>query len=138
MYDSRHTWSVTLTLRILIVEDTPERQEILRQLYRDHAWILVHTAARAITLLEAYEFDVVSLDYDLAGEGKGEDVAIQIKNSASSTARVVVHSMNPQGRDRIRELITDVIIMPVASMITTNTRFKRLREALKQGKDFDW
>ena len=55
-------------MRILILEDTPERQEILKQLYRDHAWVLVHTAQRAIRLLEAFEFDLVSLDYDLAGE----------------------------------------------------------------------
>ena len=34
-----------VVLRILIVEDTPERQGWLQQLYRDHAWVLVRRAA---------------------------------------------------------------------------------------------
>lgn len=35
-----------VVLRILIVEDTPERQGWLTGLYREHAWVLVHTAGR--------------------------------------------------------------------------------------------
>ena len=50
-------------LRVLIVEDRAERQEVLRQLFRDHAWVLVHTAARAVRLVQAYRFDLVALDY---------------------------------------------------------------------------
>lgn len=61
----------TVVLRILIVEDTRERHELLKSLFREHAWILVHTAARAITLVRAYNFDLISLDYDLAGREKG-------------------------------------------------------------------
>ena len=83
-------------MRVLILEDTPERQEILKQLYRDHAWVLVHTAQRAIRLLEAFEFDLVSLDYDLAGEVTGDEVARHICDGANRHVRVVVHSMNPQ------------------------------------------
>ena len=49
-------------LKILIVEDQPERQEILKQLCRHHAWVLAHTAARACRLIEAYEFDLIFLD----------------------------------------------------------------------------
>jgi CheY-like chemotaxis protein len=46
-------------LRILIIEDTEERQKILTSLYRSHAWILVNTGHRAITLLKAYDFDII-------------------------------------------------------------------------------
>ena len=35
-----------MLLRILIVEDTPTRQEVLTRLCTDHAWILAHTARR--------------------------------------------------------------------------------------------
>jgi len=127
-----------MAMRILILEDTPERQKILRQLYKDHAWVLVHTAARAITLLAAFQFDVVSLDYNLAGEATGDEVARHIRDGANRQARVVVHSMNPKGRSRISELLPHATILPVASMVTSNKRFKRLRRALEQGPEFDW
>ena len=125
-------------MRILILEDTPERQEILKQLYRDHAWVLVHTAQRAIRLLEAFEFDLVSLDYDLAGEVTGDEVARHISDGTNRHVRVVVHSMNPLGRNRIREFLPGATVLPVASMTKTNKRFRRLREALDQGPAFDW
>lgn len=127
-----------MPMRVLIIEDTRERQDILKQLYKDHAWVLVHTVARANSLLDAFEFDVVSLDYDLAGEATGDEVARHISAGSNSGARVIVHSMNPHGRDRIRELLPAATVLPVASMITTNSRFKRLREALEQGPNFDW
>ncbi len=61
-----------MVLRIFIVEDTPARQEVLTRLCKDHAWVLVHSARRAISLVHAYEFDLIFLDYDLAGPGKGD------------------------------------------------------------------
>lgn len=125
-------------MRILIIEDTQDRQKILKQLYRDHAWVLVHTAERAISLLGAFEFDVISLDYNLAGEATGDEVARHVRDGLNHAARIVVHSMNPQGRDRIRQLLPAATILPVSSMTKTNKRFKRLREALKQGPNFDW
>ena len=128
----------TMPMRVLIVEDTQDRQEILQQLYKDHAWVLVHTAARAISLLDAFEFDVISLDYGLADEATGDEVARHICDGPSHAARIVAHSMNPKGRDRIRELLPTATVLPVSSMTTTNRRFKCFREALKQGPNFDW
>lgn len=125
-------------LRVLILEDTAERQKILTGLFKDQAWVLVHTAARALRLLDAFEFDVISLDYDLACEEKGDRVARHIRDGANRQARVIVHSMNPRGRDRIAVILPQAIVLPVASMINTNRTFLRLREELKKGKDFDW
>ncbi len=127
-----------MQLRVLIVEDTRDRQGVLQQLFKDHAWVLVHTAARAISLLNAFEFDVISLDYDLAGGTTGDKVAEHIRGGLNHSARVIVHSMNPQGRDQISELLPGAMVIPLSSMTKTNKRFKRLREALKQGPDFDW
>jgi DNA-binding response OmpR family regulator len=73
-----------VVLRVLIVEDTVERQGWLQSLYREHAWVLVHTAARAVRLLHAYDFDLISLDFNLAGPDNGEAVA------RASTASVQV------------------------------------------------
>ncbi len=54
-----------LPLRILIVENSPARQKTLKNLFRDHAWILVNTARRALKLIEVFDFDLIALDYDL-------------------------------------------------------------------------
>ena len=127
-----------MPLRILIVEDTQERQKILKQLFKDHAWVLVNTAERAKKLVEVYKFDIISLDYDLAGEQSGDEVARTICNGLNKLTRIVVHSMNPRGREQIRKFLPQATILPVASMISNNKRFKLLRESLKQGPNFDW
>jgi CheY-like chemotaxis protein len=124
-------------MRVLIVEDTPERQDVLKQLYKEHAWVMVHTARRALTLMEAYRFDVISLDYDIADELTGADIADRVPE-LQPQARVIVHSMNPQGRSKIQEILPHAVILPVASMIKSNQRFKQLREELRKGVEFDW
>ena len=126
------------TLRVLIVEDTPERQEVLKKLYKDHAWILVHTADRAMRLLQAYEFDLISLDFDLAGPKPGDEVASFIAHSRNASAKVLVHSMNPVGAKRITKLLPHAEHVPLSKMIKNNRTFKRLRQELSRGPDIDW
>jgi hypothetical protein len=46
--------------------------------------VLVHTAARAVRLLHAYDFDLISLDFNRAGPDNGAAVA------RASTASVQV------------------------------------------------
>jgi CheY-like chemotaxis protein len=125
-------------LRILIIEDTPERQKILQNLYKDHAWILVHTAKRAIRLIEAYDFDLISLDFNLAGEETGDEVAIAIANSSNKNAKVIIHSMNHPGAKKISEILPNADIVPFSKIIKSNAVFKRLREELEMGVDIDW
>ena len=125
-------------LKILIIEDTPERQEILKRLTRNHAWILVHTVARANRLLDAYDFDLIFLDYDLAGEGSGEQIAVCIRKSRNRNARVIVHSMNHQGRGRILEILPDAHGIPISKIVRDNSTFKRFRESLDKSLNIDW
>ena len=61
-----------IPLKVLVVENTPERQKVLKNLFRDHAWILVNTARRAMRLIQVYDFDLISLDYNLDGEDTGD------------------------------------------------------------------
>jgi len=124
-------------LRVLIVEDTVERQKILRSLYREHAWVLVNTASRAICLLQAYEFDLVSLDYDLAGPSKGDEVAEAIRDSQSDDMAVLVHAMNHQGAKKIAAILPDAVLLPISKMTNRNKAFKSLRSALSSGKSLD-
>jgi hypothetical protein len=133
-------------LRILIVEDTAERQAILRSLYRDHAWVLAHTGRRAITLLSAFPFDVVSLDYNLAGELTGADVARALVETAvpaiatdRSSCRVVIHSLNPRGVAAIQAILPEAVVLPVAKIARSNATLKRLRAGLAaSGAAFDF
>src|SRR5947209_7823252 len=92
-------------LRVLIVEDTEDRQAALTQLFRSQAWILVDTGARAVTLLNAYKFDIISLDYNLRGPLSGADVARAIAESGNDAAGVVIHSMNPRGAEDISAVL---------------------------------
>jgi CheY-like chemotaxis protein len=126
-------------LRVLIVEDTPERQEILMSLYRDQAWILASTGPRAIRLLRAYDFDLISLDYNLRGELSGAEVARAILTSRNRAARIVVHSLNPKGVQEITAILPQASIYPVSRMVRNNQFFKRLRSRLNElGLAFDW
>lgn len=126
-------------LRVLIIEDTEERQEALTSLYRAHAWILVNTAPRAIMLLKGYDFDIVSLDYNLRGDQSGLEVAEALLTSRNCGARVIIHSLNPNGVERISSVLQDAIIYPVSKMIRSNDAFKRLRKKLdEQGMECDW
>jgi CheY-like chemotaxis protein len=126
-------------LKVLIVEDTPERQEVLTALYRAHAWILVNTSHRAITLLHAYDFDMISLDYNLRGEFNGDEVAQALINSRNKDCLVIIHSMNPKGAEKIAGLLPNAINYPVSKMIRSNKVFKTLQQKITdEGINFDW
>jgi CheY-like chemotaxis protein len=128
-----------MVLRVLIIEDTPERQEVLRSLYRNHAWILVETGQRAVTLLNAYDFDLVSLDYNLRGPLTGADVARALLASRNRQATLVVHSLNPKGVQQILEVAPQARIYPVSKIARTNQALKDLRSRLDElGTAFDW
>lgn len=126
-------------LRVLLVEDTQERQQILTSLYRSHAWILVNTGQRAIKLLKAYDFDIVSLDYNLRGELNGAEVAQALEHSRNKNARIIIHSLNPKGVNSILAILPDAIFYPVSKMIRSNNNFKYIRNKIDElGGVYDW
>ncbi len=125
-------------VRILIVEDTPARQEILTRLCKDHAWVLAHTAWRAITLIQAYDFNLIFLDYDLAGPEKGDVVAAALSASRHHNARIIVHTQNAPGAEKIKKLLPRADLVPFARLTRDNATCKRFREELRKGADIDW
>lgn len=126
-------------LRVLIIEDTEERQKILMSLYRAHAWVLVHTGRRAILLLNAYDFDIISIDYNLPGDLNGADVAKVLIKSRNKKARVIIHSLNPKGVEQISNILPEAIPYPVSKMVRSNRVFKRLKAKIDEiGISFDW
>lgn len=130
---------LTVLLRVLIIEDTEERQQVLTSLYRSHAWMLVNTGRRAITLLNAYDFDIISLDYNLRGELTGADVAKEINSSRNAATKIIVHSLNPKGVKKILNILPDAVIYPVSKMVCSNKHFKHLRAKIDElGTNYDW
>jgi CheY-like chemotaxis protein len=125
-------------MRILIVEDRAERQKALRNLVREHAWIMVHTSSRAIKLIEAYKFDMIFLDYDLAGPGKGDQIARYLACSDNADCKVIVHSTNHPGSIKIKEYLPAATLVPFSKMIRNNVTFKKLRTEISKGADIDW
>jgi DNA-binding response OmpR family regulator len=125
-------------LRVLIVEDTPERQKILCNLVKEHAWVLVHTAHRGMVLLSAYDFDLILLDYDLAGDESGADVALCLSKFRNKQAKVIIHSMNALGAEQIHALLPEADLIPLSKITKNNLTFKRLQEELRRGTTIDW
>ena len=134
-----HLFQSKAPLRVLLIEDTPDRQRILTSLYRAQAWILVNTGQRAITLLNAYDFDIISIDYNLRGEVNGLEVAQALKCSRNKNARIIVHSLNPKGVKSILEILPDAIPYPVSKMVRSNKTFKYLRGKIDElGAAYNW
>ncbi|MGB3695590.1 MAG: cyclic-phosphate processing receiver domain-containing protein [Spirulinaceae cyanobacterium] len=126
-------------LRVLLIEDTQERQKILTSLYRNHAWILVKTGHRAIKLINAYDFDIISIDYNIGGELNGADVALALKDSRNRNSRMIVHSLNPKGAKSILTILPQAIYYPVSKMVRSNQKFKYLRQKIEElGVDYNW
>jgi DNA-binding response OmpR family regulator len=124
---------------VLLVEDTPDRQEILTSLYKNQAWILVHTGRRALTLLSAFVFDIVSIDYNLGDDLTGVDVVRALRQSESAGCLVVVHSLNPRGAAEILAIAPEAIAYPVSKMARSNAVMKTLRAGVDAlGPKFDF
>ena len=124
---------VSKSHRVLIIEDTPDRQKILQNLYKDHAWILVHTADRAIRLLEAYVFDLISLDFNLAGPRSGDEVASFIARSANAKAKVIVHSTNAVGAKQIIDILPHAVHVPISKIVRDNKTLKGSDRSCQKG-----
>lgn len=104
--------------RILILEDDPERHRAFRKRLCDP--VIVTTAAECIRLLEAEDWDECYLDHDLGGRvyvesgpGTGYEVACWLEaNPARMPKRVVLHSLNPAGRARMKAALPDAYDRP--------------------------
>lgn len=83
-------------------------------------WVWIHEAESALQLLEAHAAEgtsgntVWSLDHDLGeGRGTGYDVASWVEERAHTDAtydppRLLLHTANPVGRDRMRQTIESI------------------------------
>jgi len=134
----RRKYLMKFVLKVLIVEDTPERQKILINLFRHHAWVLVHTARRAMILLEHFDFDLLSLDYDLAGPEKGSEIAAHIVHLRKENIQVLIHSMNFTGAQQIIQILPHAVWVPISKMVKNNKIFNNIREGINERGEISW
>lgn len=96
-------------MKILIVEDSEERNVQFRKWLSQHDFDIATDADEGIKLLKSKQYDVIFLDHDLGNRSgvpsddpnTGYAVAKEIPSSPNSNAQVIIHSMNPQGAANI-------------------------------------
>jgi hypothetical protein len=109
-------------MRILVLDDEQERHEGFARRFKGHDVYHVYTYAQACAALaNNFRFDLAQLDHDLCDfwqdpetgctyERTGEDVTKYIIDyipEGLRPKRVVVHSWNPGGAQRMLELFRD-------------------------------
>ena len=84
-------------MRVLVLEDNPERQEVFRKLFP--GCMVVSTYAGAVAALEGPRFDEVWLDFDIEFSFNGADVAFFMAQQPRDKwpDRAIVHSSNARG-----------------------------------------
>lgn len=125
-------------LRVLIVENDPERLKVFADIFRHHAWISVNTVPKAKRYLSAFQFDVIMLDYDLEQGQKSSELSALLLQTQPPSTRIFLHAMNSLGREELQSQLPSAKAIPFSRLTRDNRTVKQLRNALDAGIDFDW
>lgn len=87
-------------LKILILEDAPERWEWFRSVFSDCDLTITDKASQACQEVHKGDYDLIFLDRDISHPTEsGEDVAWEMKmGQLAQDAIVVIHTVNPHGQ----------------------------------------
>ena len=104
-------------MKVLFLDDDSIRLKIARKYFIGHELYLAETAAQAINLLNTESpFDLVHLDHDLGGnvfvpsdEKSGYEVAKYIYLMTNKPKKVVVHSFNLVGAEKMMNVLSSVV-----------------------------
>jgi CheY-like chemotaxis protein len=102
-------------IRVLLVEDKPDRTAFFGQLYQSQTFAAVTTGEEAVELVREGLFGLVHLDFGLAGELTGADVAEAIAQQ-NSPPRVLVHSENLTGVMAIQQVLPAAAYVPFSHL----------------------
>ena len=95
--------------RMLILDDVEGRHVVLAQRYAWCERVHVRTVDEALAAIAGERFDLASLDHDLGEERTGQHVAIAIAALPVErrTREAIIHSHNPVGAERMRDILEE-------------------------------
>jgi CheY-like chemotaxis protein len=103
-------------MKILILEDNPDRIEFFKRIYKNHELFITADINEAYHIAENIELDIIFLDHDLEPnnfvalkEGRtGYDFCKSlVEGKLQRQAIIYVHSMNPVGGQAMVNLLRD-------------------------------
>jgi len=110
-------------MRILILEDDPNRHVRFRRNLIGAEITIVDQAQDAIELLKTKEWDLLCLDHDLGGKihvdssepNTGYAVAKWLEeNPKFQPKEIILHSLNPVGRENMKKCLPNAKEIPCA------------------------
>lgn len=112
--------SIMKKKRILILEDSPERQKQFKILEHKHVVVITESTKECIHLLTTCKWDILFLDHDLGGQvhvPSGEETGYEVAKFLSENQRlipklVILHSLNAGGRKLMKGLLQNSIEFP--------------------------
>lgn len=116
-------------MKILILDDDKERHENFKRNFKEHVLTHVETANDAINELKSFKYDAVFLDHDLGGlsfvdssePNTGYQVAKWLSNNMKHKPKLVyIHSMNPVGAQKMKDLLPNSILAPSLWLVKQN------------------
>lgn len=110
-------------MKILILDDERSRHREFARRYQFHECMHVSTIAQfEDALVKSGPFDLIHLDHDLADYERGM-YGIEYERTGAEAAKlivasghqpaIVIHSWNPDGAKRMREILIDAGILPL-------------------------
>lgn len=120
-------------LKILILEDDPNRIEIFKTKLKGHNLFFFDEANDAILAMQSSvqligdnPWDIIFLDHDLGGQvfvpsshqNTGYTVAKHMKENDVKVKQIIIHSMNPAGAQNIKSQLPKATIMPFSLLRT--------------------
>ena len=103
----------------LIVEDSSERLKLIAKHFDNFigkTFDIAYKSSQAISLLKENTYHCIFLDHDLEEEhyeneksysGTGQEVCRFIVDNKIEVPRIVIHSLNPVGRDRMMGILDE-------------------------------
>lgn len=131
-------------MKILILEDSDERQRTFRGNLIGHSVEIHATATAVISRLQAEKWDWLFLDHDLGGKtmvpsgpGTGYEVACWLEQHPDRMPwQIVIHSFNNTGAARMKATLPQAHVIPgvwtcstLAEDLTATTDELRRKEA---------
>lgn len=118
-------------LKVLVVEDDRERQNVLRDLYRMQQVETSTSAEGALEKLASNVYHIIHLDYDLAEDSKGVEVARYVAG-VDTRPTVITHSENKRGVEEIRDILGSATVLPMSYLAGKTTVSSKVKSLLSR------